>query len=306
MKNLIVRILSVALILCMVFSFAACKEEAAEDQGTTPPPATEDKDWFEKEEGETPGTGEGTGEGDTTDEPCVACIDEDGDLTCDVCGGPVESAEWTYEGIEWNVTRGRAMITNMYQVDGTEYTWKADGDGKTYAWLAQATKWSSDYSYEPYELEAGTIEAVLNGSSTGVVFGATGLDIPRPNSTGNIPVTKGKDIFFYCVGYWSDSGTFGLYVDDSDEGWSGKPKTINEVTITDIIPNFDPSADITVKVEFTAAGKVTVWLNGTLVFEVLDCEYFGTEFGMLVGSCSNLAKDDKAGTLKSYTFTPAD
>ncbi len=313
MKNLIIRILSVALICCMVFSFAACKDKAADDQGTTPPTAgdtntgDDNGDWFEKDEGTGEGTGEG--EGDTTDEPCVACVDEDGDLTCDVCGGEVEPEEWVYNGIEWQITRGGGCFKLQYQVNGTEYHVVADNAGDTYNWLAQANEWSADYAYENLVLEEGTIEAKLTTRvNTGVVFGATGMDLPR--NSGDVPagttaptVSSGKDIFYYYIGIKPKEGKFGLYVDDTDDKLT-LPATIQEVTITDIIPTFDMNGEITIKVEFTKAGAVKISLNGTQIFDLTGYEPFGTEFGMMIANDNGFTKQEQVCELISYTYAP--
>lgn len=306
MKNLIIRLLSLALVFCMVFAFAACKDEGTDDQGATPP-ATEDPagddnpGWFDKDDENTnPGTG--NGDSNTTG-PCDVCVDEDGDLTCDVCGGEVEPEEWVYDGIEWQITRGGGCFKTQYQVNGTEYHVVADNAGATYNWLAQANKWSADYAYEDLVLEEGTIEAKLTTRvNTGVIFGATGLNIPQ-NGSGNPTVSTGKDIFYYYIGIQPKTGTFGLYVDDTDDKLT-TPKALNEVTITDIIPNFDITGEITIKVEFTKAGAVKISLNGTQIFDLTGYEPFGTEFGMMIANDTGFTKQEQVCELISYTYTP--
>lgn len=281
MKNLFIRILSLTLALLMLFAFTACKDEKEDEKGDTPADDTgEDKDpsgWFEKEEEEEPGE---------EDDPLAGGEDEE---------------EWVYEGIQWVITRGGGCFIHKYQVDGTEYHWIADNDGKTWNWLARATNWETK---EDYALEEGTIEVVVTSrANTGVVFGAVGMGIPQ-NGGGQPTVSTGAGIFYYYAGFNHVDGTFGLYVDDTDEKLN-TPKPISVATITDIIPNWDPTSDLNIKVEFTKAGKIKVYLNDALFVDVENYTPYGTQFGMLVANDEGFTKLEDIGQLKSYIFTPA-
>ena len=116
MKNLFVRILACILVFTMAFAFAACKDESDDEGGKTPtPPATgEDSgntgDWFNpgnNNENDDPSSGE----------TCIVCKDENEDLVCDVCGGPVEKPYDPWDDVKYFAVPGSSVTLSVFDID---------------------------------------------------------------------------------------------------------------------------------------------------------------------------------------------
>ena len=125
--------------------------------------------------------------------------------------------------------------------------------------------------------EEGEIEATMAPTgNAGIIFGAVGIDTIKDStaSTANVAGVK-----FYYAGFIAP-GKIALYADDKDD--AGMYTLIQEAAIADIDDNYDASADVTIKVEFTKDGKITLYANGNKAFTVEGYIPFGTQIGMMV------------------------
>lgn len=162
MKNLFVRILACILVFTMAFAFAACKDDAADETPAPTPDTTPDT-------GDTPGDDwfvddPGTGDTPSGDEPCIACVDDNADLVCDVCGGPVEKPWDPWDEVKYFAIPNSSITTSVLDI-------AADGKIKSLT-LANGSTINLEFDYTP--AAASSFEMKFEGETVKVAFAADG------------------------------------------------------------------------------------------------------------------------------------
>ena len=314
MKNLLIKLLACILVATMMFTFAACNDTTDTDPDPDSNPNTE----------ESGGNKEDPWGDEGDEEECTEHVDEDGDLLCDTCGAAVEAVPECEEHIDtdgdvicdvcgaevpfvapeyplWQVKRGNGFF-KMPQDGSYEFTFKCDGQGKTYHWPVVTIDWDTA---KPAVYEEGVIEAVITPTANiGIAFGATGLELAADN-TANPWHLDGVKLYY---AEFVAPGKIVLYVDDKEENGAAAEgtffKIIQEVAIADIDASYDPTADVTIKVEFTKSGNITVWVNGNEAISVEGYLPMGTQIGMMVDSGSGFTNNEDGilCTVKDFNY----
>lgn len=115
MKNFLIRLLACVLVLTMLFAFAACKDETTGDDDDDKAPVTGDDD---EDPGDDPWIDDDPIDwgDDDDDDVCIACVDENGDLKCDVCGSDVEPPYNPWDDVGYFAVPNTAATISLIKI----------------------------------------------------------------------------------------------------------------------------------------------------------------------------------------------
>ena len=200
-------------------------------------------------------------------------------------------------GKGWTTERGVGWV---YTSDDYLAYWKANTQyNTTYDWL----------SLKSGALAEGTITAKVSAKgNVGILFGGSSVAAKVGDGAGATEgVSRADGVKFILVSLMvnSTATSLELYYDYNDaEHWTGDKKVT--VALNDTPENatkygIDGTTDVEIKVDFTAAGKITAYVNGEKAIESTDTEYptFGTEHGFVVRGAAYTGTD-MAGYIKTY------
>lgn len=206
---------------------------------------------------------------------------------------------------EWQPGRGKQYV---YADDArnVEFYWKADGSGATYDWPVSNVG----------TLEEGTITATVSAAgNVGIFFGATGVKQNVEDGVNNLTGAADTKYCWVCLEVSQDGvAKLRFYYDDDAAGGaalsthSDSNMPLNDTTANAEKYGIDGTSDIELKVEFTAEGKMTAYVNGEKVITRTP-DYnnarptFGTEYGILIRGASYGSEKANAevGYVKSFS-----
>ena len=198
---------------------------------------------------------------------------------------------------DWTIKRGGGFYIKN---SAYEFEWKADNSGKTYEWPA----------IHNGSFKEGTITATVSPKGgIAIFFGAEGME---GVADGVASVKSATNLRYELVAFEYDSGTPKLkfFYDDKTAGDVTIAADSN-MSLADAKYGIDGISDVTISIEFTAAGKVVTYVNGEKVM-TRDGDNarptFGTQFGMMVRPVTygSEAAGTKVGYVKEFSATAAE
>ncbi|MBE6618978.1 MAG: hypothetical protein E7626_04240 [Ruminococcaceae bacterium] len=193
---------------------------------------------------------------------------------------------------DWTISRGGGSFVknNAY-----EFEWKTDANGKTWDWPAMHAG----------SLTEGSISATVSpAGGIGIYFGAQGM---ANAADGGAAVSNAENLKYSLVAFEYSSGIPKLrfYYDNQSAGGATISKE-SDMPLDDAKYGIDGTSDVTIKVEFTAAGKVEAYVNGEKVItRASGFPTAGAEYGMMVKSANygTGKASTKVGYVKSFSTT---